>query len=110
MDSSGEATALPEAPPAANGTRDFVAAERAQRLAKQERLLARTGPAYRFDRDHTLAQLHRDFDGLEPGGEDATTMRVAGRIALLRPHGGAVFLRFLDPTPPTHALFCPRTP
>src|ERR671923_134893 len=109
MDSSGEATALPEAPPAANGTRDFVAAERAQRLAKQERLLARTGPAYRFDRDHTLAQLHRDFEGLEPGGEDATTMRVAGRIALIRRHGGLVFVDLVDQTATAQLVFARDT-
>src|ERR671922_520993 len=98
MDSPGEVTAPPDAP---RPRRDFVAAERAQRLAKQERLLARTGPAYRFDRDHTLAQLRRDFDGLEPGGEDATTMRVAGRIAPPPRPGGAVLSRLPAPTPPT---------
>ena len=109
MDSSGEATAPPEAPPTAKATRDFVAAERAQRLAKQERLLARTGPAYRFDRDHTLAQLRRDFDGLEPGGEDATTMRVAGRIALLRRHGGLVFVDLVDQTATAQLVFARDT-
>ena len=34
--------------------RDFVTQERAQRLAKQERLIADSGPAYGYDRDHTL--------------------------------------------------------
>ena len=45
----------------------FVARERAQRLAKQERLQARDGPAYGFDRDHTLAQVRAELDGLAPG-------------------------------------------
>ena len=43
--------------------RDFVnTQERAQRLAKQERLNAESGPAYGYDPDHTLAQVRDQFD------------------------------------------------
>ena len=46
--------------------RDFVTQERAQRLAKQERLLSDSGPAYSYDPDHTLAQVRDQFDSLGP--------------------------------------------
>src|SRR3712207_9128500 len=96
MDSSGEAAA-PEAP-AETGAKDFVAAERAQRLAKQERLTARSGPAYRFDRDHSLAHVREEFGGLEAGRETDSAVRVAGRITLVRRHGGLVFADLHDQT------------
>jgi hypothetical protein len=100
MDSSGEATAPSEAS-APEGKRDFVAEERAQRIAKQERLTARTGPAYRFDRDHTLAEIRDEFGELDPGRETETAVRVAGRIRLIRRHGGLVFADSRTRPPPS---------
>jgi lysyl-tRNA synthetase class 2 len=107
MDSSGEAAA-PEAP-AQTGAKDFVAAERAQRLAKQERLTARSGPAYRFDRDHSLARVRQDFGDLEAGGEADAALRVAGRITLIRRHGGLVFADLHDQTAMVQLVFARDT-
>ncbi|HEX2125645.1 MAG TPA: lysine--tRNA ligase, partial [Thermoleophilaceae bacterium] len=107
MDSSGEAAA-PEAA-AQTGAKDFVAAERAQRLAKQERLTARSGPAYRFDRDHSLAEVREEFGGLEAGAETDAAVRVAGRITLIRRHGGLVFADLHDQTAPVQLLFARDT-
>jgi lysyl-tRNA synthetase class II len=102
MDSSGEATAAPEAS-APEGKRDFVAEERAQRIAKQERLTARTGQAYRFDRD--LAEIRDEFGELDPGRETETAVRVAGRIRLIRRHGGLVFADLEDQTATVQLVF-----
>ncbi|MBD0283079.1 MAG: lysine--tRNA ligase [Thermoleophilaceae bacterium] len=107
MDSSGEAAA-PEAPARARA-KDFVAEERAHRLAKEERLIARTGAAYRFDRDHTLAQVRDDFGGLEAGGETDTRVRVAGRVMLIRRHGGLVFADLRDQTATVQLVFARDT-
>ena len=83
----------------------FVARERAQRLAKQERLQARDGPAYGFDRDHTLAQVRAELDGLAPGEEAQDELRVAGRLMLIRRHGGLVFADLKDQTGTVQLLF-----
>ena len=78
--------------------RDFVTQERAQRLAKQERLLADTGPAYGYDPDHTLAQVRDRFDSLEQ-------VRVAGRVMLIRRHGRIVFATLKDQTATVQIVF-----
>ena len=78
--------------------RDFVAQERAQRLAKQERLLAGTGPAYGYDRDHTLARVRDDFESLD-------RVRVAGRVMLIRRHGRIVFAELKDQTATGQLVF-----
>jgi lysyl-tRNA synthetase, class II len=108
MDSSGEAAAAAEAPvdPVSS---DFVAEERAKRLAKRERLTARTGAAYRFDRDHALAQIRDEFGGLEAGGEADTAVRVAGRLMLIRRHGGLVFADLEDQTATVQLVFARDT-
>ena len=85
---------------------DFLARERAQRLAKQERLQARDGgPAYTFDRDHTLAEVRGEFDSIATGAEGEGTVRIAGRIMLLRRHGGLVFANVKDQTGTLQLLF-----
>src|SRR5215212_2605508 len=71
--------------------RDFVTQERAQRLAKQERLLAGFGHAYGYDSDHSLAEVREQFDRL---GQ----VRVAGRVMLIRRHGALVFASLKDQT------------
>jgi lysyl-tRNA synthetase, class II len=78
--------------------RDFVTQERAQRLAKQERLLADSGPAYGYDPDHTLAQVREQFDSLEQ-------VRVAGRVMLIRRHGRLVFANLKDQTATVQIVF-----
>jgi len=96
MDGAGQAGA---------GKPDFVARERAQRLAKQERLQATDGPAYGYDRDHTLAQARAEFDGLAAGEERDEQVRVAGRLMLIRRHGGLVFADLKDQTGTIQLLF-----
>jgi lysyl-tRNA synthetase len=71
--------------------------------------LARTGPAYRFDRDHSLAQLRDEFAGLEAGAEADTTMHVAGRLTLIRRHGGLVFADLADQTASAQLVFARDT-
>src|ERR687894_15600 len=78
--------------------RDFVAQERAQRLAKQERLLAGTGPAYGYDRDHTLPRVRDDLESLD-------RVRVAGRVMLIRRHGRIVFAELKDQTATGQLVF-----
>jgi lysyl-tRNA synthetase class 2 len=78
--------------------RDFVTQERAQRLAKQERLLADSGPAYGYDPSHTLAQVRDEFDSLEQ-------VRVAGRVMLIRRHGRIVFANLKDQTATVQIVF-----
>jgi lysyl-tRNA synthetase class 2 len=75
--------------------RDFVATERAERLAKQERLRARSPAAYGYDRDYSIAQVRESFDELEESERD---VRVAGRVMLIRRHGGLVFADLKDQT------------
>jgi lysyl-tRNA synthetase len=78
--------------------RDFVSQERAQRLAKQERLNAESGPAYGYDRDHTVAQVREQFDSLD-------RVRVAGRVMLIRRHGRIVFAELKDQTGTVQLVF-----
>src|SRR5215213_1582645 len=78
--------------------RDFVTRERAQRLAKQQRLLVDFGPGYGYDSDHTLAQVREQFDRL---GQ----VRVAGRVMLIRRHGALVFADLTDQTATVQIAF-----
>jgi lysyl-tRNA synthetase, class II len=77
-----------------------VAAERARRLAKLERLRERGVAPYpvRFDRDRTAADVHAEFGGLAAGEEAGDTVRIAGRAMLIRSHGGLVFADLRDQT------------
>ena len=84
---------------------DFLAQERARRLAKEERLLAGVGPAYGFDENHTLAQVRKEFDALAAGEETQTAVRVAGRVMLIRRHGALVFADLKDQTATVQLLF-----
>lgn len=52
--------------------------------------------AYRFDRDRTTAELRAAHGGLAPGHETGVRVRVAGRLLLLRRHGGVTFARLHD--------------
>jgi lysyl-tRNA synthetase, class II len=90
----GEAPAEQGEPPKPS----FISKERAQRLAKQERLQRRSPPAYGYDRDHSLGEVRAGFDGLTAGDESTETVRVAGRVMLIRRHGGLVFADLKDQT------------
>jgi len=74
--------------------------EYARRLAAVETIRAAGGDPYpvRFDRDRTAASLHAEFGGLEPGTETGVTVRVAGRLLLIRRQGKLVFATLRDGT------------
>lgn len=75
-------------------------------MARQaECLTARTGAAYRFERDHTLAQVRDEFGRLEAGRETDTAVRAAGWVMLIRRHGGLVFADLQDQTATVQAVF-----
>jgi lysyl-tRNA synthetase class 2 len=51
--------------------------------------------AYRFERSHSLGEVHTDFENLEKKKEEVS---LAGRIMALRTHGKATFLDLKDKT------------
>jgi lysyl-tRNA synthetase class 2 len=74
--------------------------EYARRLAAVEAIRAGGGDPYpvRFDRDRTAQSLHDEFGGLEAGTETGVTVRVAGRLLLIRRQGKLVFASLRDGT------------
>ena len=74
--------------------------EYARRLAAVEAIRTAGGDPYpvRFDRDRTAQSLHDEFDALEPGSETGVTVRVAGRLLLIRRQGKLVFATLRDGT------------
>src|SRR5438105_4248666 len=54
--------------------------------------------ALRFDKDADAADLHRRFAGMGPDQDTGAHVAVAGRIVLLRGHGGLVFATLRDGT------------
>jgi lysyl-tRNA synthetase class 2 len=73
-------------------------AERARRLADVEALRAEGIDPYpvRFDRDRTLGELRAEFGDLAPGTETDESVRVAGRILLIRRQGKLTFATMRD--------------
>ncbi len=89
----------PDAPDASDGQPALdVPAERARRLADVEELRAQGVDPYpvRFDRDRTLGELRQEFGDLAAGTETATSVRVAGRILLIRRQGKLTFATVRD--------------
>jgi lysyl-tRNA synthetase class 2 len=78
----------------------FVARERERRLAKLDALASQGITPYpvRYDRDTAVGELRGRFAGLEPGAETDTSARLAGRVLLIRRHGGLVFADLHDQT------------
>jgi lysyl-tRNA synthetase, class II len=74
--------------------------DRARRLAKLEALRAAGVDPYpvRFERDHTIAELHARHDGIEAGAETGDVVRVAGRLLLIRRQGKLTFATMRDGT------------
>jgi lysyl-tRNA synthetase class 2 len=74
--------------------------ERARRLAKVEALRAQGRDPYpvRFDRTHTTAELHAAYGAVDAGAETDDTVRVAGRILLVRRQGKLTFATVRDAT------------
>ena len=74
--------------------------ERARRLAKvdADRAQGRDPYPVRFDRTHTAAELHADFDGVDAGAETDDVVRIAGRLLLIRRQGKLTFATVRDGT------------
>ncbi|HKA93332.1 MAG TPA: amino acid--tRNA ligase-related protein, partial [Acidimicrobiia bacterium] len=74
--------------------------ERARRLAKVEAERARGRDPYpvRFDRTHTTAELHAQYDRIDAGAETDDVVCVAGRILLVRRQGKLTFATVRDGT------------
>jgi lysyl-tRNA synthetase class 2 len=74
--------------------------ERARRLAKVEAERAQGRDPYpvRFDRTHTTAELHEAYGGIDAGAEVDDTVRVAGRLLLIRRQGKLTFATVRDGT------------
>jgi lysyl-tRNA synthetase class 2 len=72
----------------------------AARRQKLERLRTKGVDPYalRFDPDTSLAALRERHGDIEPGTETDTTVKVAGRIILIRRHGGSSFATLRDAT------------
>jgi hypothetical protein len=73
---------------------NVTATERERRLAKLDGLRARGVDPYpsTFDRDHAVADVQAQHAGLGAGVRTTAHARVAGRVRLLRRHGGLVFI------------------
>jgi lysyl-tRNA synthetase, class II len=69
-----------------------------ERLAKIERIRARGGEPYpwSFPGRVSTIEARKRTEGLEPGGEAAGTIRVAGRVRSIREHGRSSFLDLED--------------
>jgi lysyl-tRNA synthetase, class II len=74
--------------------------ERTRRLAKVEALRAAGVDPYpvRFERDHTAAELHDQYDALDAGADTEDVVRVAGRLLLIRRQGKLTFATLRDGT------------
>lgn len=75
-------------------------AEREHRLAKLAALRERGIEPYPvgFTRDHTAAQVIAEAGALAPDAHTGTRVKVAGRLMLIRRHGGMVFATLRDQT------------
>ena len=74
--------------------------EYTRRLSQVEAIREAGGDPYpvRFERDRTAASLHEEFGALEAGSETGVTVRVAGRLLLIRRQGKLVFATLRDGT------------
>jgi lysyl-tRNA synthetase, class II len=86
-----------------------LAAVLAARRESLARLQDRGVPAFalRFDKDADAADILREFGDLEPAQETDQRRSVAGRIVLLRRHGGVAFVVIRDRSGDLQ-LFCSR--
>src|SRR4051812_22311322 len=71
-----------------------------RRFAKIEKMRAAGQDPYpvRFDRARTVAELREEFGSLEPGAETDVSVRVAGRLLLIRRQGKLTFGTLRDGT------------
>jgi lysyl-tRNA synthetase class 2 len=78
----------------------YEAEERRRRLTKLDALRAGGTDPYpvRYDRTHTAAEVHDHWDRVEAGAETDDTVRVAGRLLLIRRQGKLTFATLRDGT------------
>ena len=78
--------------------RNFVEEERELRLAKLDALRERGINPYpvNFKRDHTVGEILEKFTGLSADDDTGTDVSIAGRLMLIRNHGGVVFAELKD--------------
>ncbi|MGZ6996441.1 MAG: lysine--tRNA ligase, partial [Acidimicrobiia bacterium] len=71
-----------------------------RRFAKVEKLRAAGLEPYpvRFERDRTVGELRAEFSDLGPGEETEVSVRVAGRLLLIRRQGKLTFGTLRDGT------------
>ncbi len=76
----------------------FTDSERDHRLAKLDALVDHGQERYppRFDRDRMLAEVRAEHCELPAGADAGSTVRVAGRLMLIRRHGGITFAALRD--------------
>ncbi len=93
--SDGHGDASEEAPGSLTGG---AREERARRIAKLDALRARGIDPYpvTYPRDHDVAAVRAEFGDRAPGTTTDTVVRLAGRIMLLRDHGGLLFAQLKD--------------
>jgi len=104
----------PDGSPPGNGDdeqeRGRLAAVLAARRETLRHLQERGVPAFalRFDKDADAADILREFsDALQPQEETGQIRRVAGRVVLVRRHGGVAFVVIRDRSGDLQ-LFCSR--
>ncbi|MBL6831315.1 MAG: lysine--tRNA ligase [Pirellulales bacterium] len=87
----------PEAPTAADrgSTAAALEAARREKLAKLGELGVDPW-GHRFDNVQSMAELREQAEGMDPADQEGPTVRVAGRILLLRNAGRLVFLTLAD--------------
>jgi len=78
--------------------KSFVELEREHRLGKVEELRRRGLAPYpaKFDRDHTVAEVRAEAEGIGAGEVRDAKVRIAGRLMLIRDHGGIIFAELRD--------------
>ena len=76
----------------------FLESERQRRLQKVAELAEHGHPAYppRFDRDRMLTEVRAEFGELGPDQRTGVEVTVAGRLMLMRRHGGLIFAELRD--------------
>ncbi len=88
----------PEGGAGEEGSASFIEAEREHRLEKIERLRERGIDPYpvRYDVDRSIAEIREQFADLEPATQTEEKVKIAGRVMLIRRHGGLDFADVRD--------------
>jgi lysyl-tRNA synthetase, class II len=92
---AGERTSGSEEEEEAHGRGELIEAQRRETV---ERLRERGVEPYAlgFDKDADAADVRAEFTDIEPGAETGAARSLAGRIVLLRRHGGVAFAQLRD--------------